>query len=144
MNVPAFDFMHPVKKHIFCPVIYFILLCISAVSVMLILSISAYFSLSLSYFACLHLFLMFLLNVLHSIIFFGIIFPHFFIIPSISSAIHFLFSCLYFFRMRLFTDFTRASLNIFHFKFPVRLLHLFLTLPAYISLQIWLFSVFWI
>lgn len=46
---------------------YFILLCILAILPVLILALSAHLSLIHSYFACLYLFLMFVLNILFSI-----------------------------------------------------------------------------
>lgn len=47
------DSMHPVEEHIFFPIISFILLCMSAVSMFLSFSTSALFSFSHSSFACL-------------------------------------------------------------------------------------------
>lgn len=77
------------------------------------------FLLTYSYFASLHLFLMFLFNVVDFVSFLGIFFCHFFILLRISFVIHFIFSYLAFLVVISFSDIIRASLNVFHFVFPV-------------------------
>lgn len=73
--------------------------------------ISTNFSLSHSFFDCLHLFLIFVLSILYYIQFFGIICCLLLIPLIISSVIHFFFSCLSWPRMISFADFTTTSFN---------------------------------
>lgn len=64
-------------------------------------------------------------------------------LPFIVSRILFFFvPCPSFVKMISFADVTRSSLNVFHFKFPVSFmqLYLLLTSPTCISLQLCSFS----
>lgn len=109
-----------------------ILLCIHALSMLLILSLSMNFSLSHFSLAYLYLLLVSVFNDLYSFPFLGNVCCHFLVIFRISSVIYSFFSCLLTFGMVSFADITNASLNTFHFEFVFSFkLYLFLTLSTY-------------
>lgn len=121
---PAFDFIEPVGWLTFRLVNSFVHLCILAVFVLFILSISAQFSLSHSFLACIHFFLIVVFSVRYSFSFLRIVCCSFFF-P------HSLFSCFVYFGMISFAE-SIVLLCMFHFDFVVSFrLHLFLILFLY-------------
>lgn len=125
ISISISDFMHPIKEHAFWLVISFMNVCYSYVA------LSIQVPLSHPFFVCLHLFQMFVINILYSVPFFDIVCSFRFIILRISFVISFFFSFLW---MILFTNVTRASLQVFHLEFQIssKLLYFLLTLSTYI------------
>lgn len=127
---PAFDFIEPVSWLTFGLVNSFVLLCILAVFVLLILSISAQFSLSHSFLACLHFFLIVVFSVRYSFSFIRIVCCSFYI-SRFSFFIHSFLSCFVYLGMISFAE-SIVLLGMFHFDFVISFrLHLFLLLFLY-------------
>lgn len=128
ISLPSLVFIHPAGEHVFYPVSSLIfVLFISSLFVILILSIFAHISLSYSFLAYLHLFLISLCGVLYSVVCLGIVFSH----PL------FFFLCLFLVGMISIADVTKNSLNVSHFEFPFSFCpsHLLFTLSIYFSVR---------
>lgn len=126
-------FMHLVQQHVFCPLISFITLCVPTVFMFQF----NFYTLLMGpfiFFTCLHLYIMFLLNILYSVLFTGTIYRFFFINWLISFVIRFFPSL--FFGLISFTDVTRASLKVLNLNSkPLKLLYLLWTANIYLKIE---------